>query len=137
MNTHSTESEIRTIPSMNNKSFLLVEDNKFNMTIMVRMLKKLYPFIDCLQADDGEECMRVYEQNKENIILVLLDIHMPHKDGMCCCSEIREKELKNNSEQNGIPIIAYTADVTEDTMLNYPPLKHTFRCTSGGKWQDS
>lgn len=125
MNTHSTTYEIHDISPMNNKSFLLVEDNKFNMMIMVKMLKKLYPFINCIQAEDGEECIRIYKQNKENIILILLDIHMPHKDGICCCSEIREKERENNAkqnkeqnaEQNGIPIIAYTADITEDTMI--------------------
>ena len=52
---------------------------------------------------DGAEAMAAFEQFRPD--LVLLDLMLPHKDGLTLCREIRQ--------QSSIPIIMVTAKIEE------------------------
>lgn len=89
------------------------------MTILVvddepRMRKLLKDFlvkeeIDILEAADGEEALEVFERNKNDINLILLDVMMPKLDGWSVLRQIRT--------QSNVPVIMLTARGEEQDEL--------------------
>ena len=64
---------------MNNITVLVVDDES-------RMRKLIKDFLaqkgySILEAGDGEEALQIYEENKNHINLILLDVMMPKLDG--------------------------------------------------------
>ena len=91
---------------LENKSILVVEDNKINQMITKKILEKNKML--CLVADNGMDAIKLVRKN--NFDVVLMDIHMPGISGIEATKKIRafNKEL---------PIIALTA-VTIDENLD-------------------
>lgn len=58
---------------------LVIEDEEIVRKLFVRTLKSLG--YDILTANDGEEGVKIYRKNKEEIDLVLLDLLMPKMNG--------------------------------------------------------
>jgi len=81
---------------------LLVEDNETNQLIAKSLLQQ--EGIDTISASDGKEALELYQQYRDDIDLILLDLHMPVMNGYEVAREIR----KISSD---IPIVAMTADV--------------------------
>jgi len=83
---------------------LIVEDNKTNQLIASSLLQgqgmKLY------FADNGREGIEVFKEKRENLDLILMDLHMPVVNGYDAAREIRELD-------RDIPIVAMTADVIQ------------------------
>lgn len=89
------------------------------MTILVvddepRMRKLLKDFLvkeefDILEAADGEEALEVFERNKNDINLILLDVMMPKLDGWSVLRQIRT--------QSNVPVIMLTARGEEQDEL--------------------
>lgn len=86
------------------KRVLLCEDNKTNQMVIKEILEKLG--IDVEVASDGEEAVEAVENSTFD--LVIMDLHMPRKDGIESSTEI----IRNNPR---LPIIALTA-VTEENV---------------------
>ncbi len=78
---------------------ILVVDDESRMRKLVRDFLTRSNF-DVLEAEDGEQALDIFFQNKE-IALVVLDVMMPKLDGWQVCQEIR-----NYSK---VPIIMLTA----------------------------
>ena len=94
-----------------------------NLTILVvddeaRMRKLIKDFLiknnfNILEAEDGEKALEIYNKNKNNISLILLDIMMPKVDGWTVLKKIRE-------ENQEIPIVMLTARAEEqDELLGF------------------
>ena len=85
---------------LKNISILYVEDENdvrdFTSKILNPLLKKVFI------AQDGEEGLRVFQKNKDEIDLIVSDINMPKMDGLSMCDAIK----KINSE---IPIVITSA----------------------------
>lgn len=81
---------------------LLVEDNKTNQLIAKSLLQQVG--IHSIEADDGQVAVELYQQNKNNIDLILMDLHMPVMNGYESAEEIRKIS-------STVPIVAMTADV--------------------------
>ena len=85
---------------LKNISILYVEDENdvrdFTSKILNPLLKKVFI------AQDGEEGLKVFQENKDEIDLVVSDINMPKMDGLSMCDAIK----KINSE---IPIVITSA----------------------------
>ncbi len=94
------ESKIEIIKNFNNCRILVVEDNEVNMLMVNTMLKKWNCQI--LNANNGQEAVDTLI--KENVDLILMDLHMPKMGGMEATEIIRNK-LHSNT-----PIIALTAN---------------------------
>lgn len=62
-----------------------------------------------ITANDGEEAIELYETYKPSILL--LDINMPHKDGLSALKQIREKDIN-------IPVIIMTAHTEKEYLMN-------------------
>ena len=81
---------------------LLVEDNRINQRLAVRILEKAGHIVKV--ANHGIEALSALES--EIFDLVFMDIQMPHMDGITATREIRRREKKT---QLHVPIIAMTA----------------------------
>jgi two-component system sensor histidine kinase/response regulator len=91
-------------PEINDKQHyvLVVEDNKTNQLIAKSLLKQVG--IETILANDGREGVEIYQQYKNKIDVVLMDLHMPVMSGYEAAEEIRKISPS-------IPIAAMTADV--------------------------
>ena len=69
-------------------TFLIADDEEAVRTVGKHMLKRLG--YEVLTAADGREAIEIYKENQTDIVGVLLDLTMPHKDGAEVFSEIRK-----------------------------------------------
>lgn len=98
------ENEIIPSEILNPIRILIVEDNKINMLLIKTLLKIVIPNCIILEASDGIGAIKLCK--KEQLDLILMDIHMPVKNGYETTAEIRK--LKKAKK---IPIIALTAGI--------------------------
>lgn len=79
---------------------VVIEDNPQNR----KLLKIIVEFMghDCLTAEDGEA--GVLLAKRENPDLILMDIQMPHMDGVTALHELRKNAITKD-----IPVIALTS----------------------------
>ena len=92
---------------MNDVTILVVDDES-------RMRKLIKDFLmqkgfSILEAGDGEEALKVYEENDNKIKLILLDVMMPKLDGWSVLRQIRQTSK--------VPIIMLTARGEEQDEL--------------------
>jgi len=91
------------------KLLLLAEDNEVNQKVLEHQLSVLgYPVTI---ANDGQEALSLWMENKGKYHLILTDCHMPNLDGYGLAAAIREEE----SSGQRVPIIAITADALQGT----------------------
>jgi len=87
---------------------LIVEDNDVNQQVTQAMLESLG--YESEIANDGDEALQAMACNEFD--LILLDCHMPVRNGYDTAKEIRARE-EQSSELKRIPIVALTADFLE------------------------
>jgi osomolarity two-component system sensor histidine kinase TcsA len=84
------------------KHILLVEDNKVNQLIMLKLLSSLgFKRVDA--AWDGAEAVRMVKQKPLSYNLILMDISMPVMDGLTATEHIRRMKVD-------VPILALTGN---------------------------
>ncbi|KAJ5375860.1 hypothetical protein N7517_007866 [Penicillium concentricum] len=84
------------------KHILLVEDNKVNQLIMLKLLSSLgFKRVDA--AWDGAEAVRMVKQKPLTYNVILMDINMPVMDGLTATEHIRRMKLD-------VPILALTGN---------------------------
>ena len=88
---------------------VLVVDDESRMRKLIKdfLIQKNF---NILEAEDGERALKIYEENKEKIDLILLDVMMPKLDGWSVLRNIRQENKK-------IPIIMLTARSEEQDEL--------------------
>ena len=92
---------------MNDITILIVDDeSRMRKLIKDFLVKKEYKI---LEAVDGEDALKVFEENSTKINLILLDIMMPKLDGWSVLRQIRQK--------SNVPIIMLTARGEEQDEL--------------------
>ncbi len=92
---------------MNNSSILVVDDE-------ARMRKLIKDFLTqkdfhVLEAEDGEKALEVFEEKKNEISLILLDVMMPKLDGWSVLRKIRQ--------ESKVPVVMLTARGEENDEL--------------------
>ena len=92
---------------MMDKTILIVDDES-RMRKLIRdfLVKEGYSI---LEAGDGEEALKVYQENSNKINLILLDVMMPKLDGWSVLRQIRQ--------DSDVPIIMLTARGEEQDEL--------------------
>ena len=87
---------------------VLVVDDESRMRKLIRdfLSQKQYKI---LEAGDGEEALKVFEENQNSINLILLDVMMPKLDGWSVLRQIRQTSK--------VPIIMLTARGEEQDEL--------------------
>lgn len=92
---------------MQDNCILIVDDEQ-------RMRKLIKDFLKAkgysiLEAEDGEKALEIFEENKNKITLILLDVMMPKLDGWSVLRQIRQ--------ESKVPIIMLTARGEEQDEL--------------------
>jgi len=90
--------------SLTPQQILVAEDNRINQRLVKQILSKAGHIVTL--ANDGVEAVNLYRQGKYDIIL--MDIQMPHKDGVEAMVEIHQFEVAENRSKT--PIVALTAN---------------------------
>lgn len=93
------------VPKKGTETILMVEDNEDVRTFSRRLLEE-YGYT-VIEASDGEEAVRKFMENKEDIQLVILDVIMPKKSGKEAADEI--KDVKPDARI--LFTSGYTADI--------------------------
>lgn len=96
-------------PAQDN-NILLVEDNKINQIIAVKLLVSLGLKVD--MAEDGKAAIEMIDKNSYRV--VLMDIQMPIMDGKEATIELRKKYTAEE-----LYIVALTANITEEDIVYY------------------
>lgn len=78
---------------------LIADDNKQITSILSNYARK--EGFEPVVALDGEEALRLFDENEADIAMVLLDVMMPKMDGFEVCRQLRSKSL--------VPVIMVTA----------------------------
>jgi len=87
---------------------VLIVDDELRMRKLIKDFLKAKGF-NILEAEDGEKALEVFEENKNKIRLILLDVMMPKLDGWSVLRQIRQ--------QSKVPIIMLTARGEEQDEL--------------------
>ncbi len=92
---------------MNDITVLIVDDeSRMRKLIKDFLMQKNYKI---LEAGDGEEALRIFQENEEKINVILLDVMMPKLDGWSVLRQIRQTSK--------VPIIMLTARGEEQDEL--------------------
>ena len=92
---------------MNDITVLIVDDeSRMRKLIKDFLMQKNYKI---LEAEDGEEALRIFQENEEKISVILLDVMMPKLDGWSVLRQIRQTSK--------VPIIMLTASGEEQDEL--------------------
>lgn len=94
-------------------SVLLVEDNKINQTLALKLLSKLGA--TCEVALNGAEALAKFHE--ANFDIILMDIMMPVMDGVQATHAIRDFERQHGLSE--VPIIALTANAMKGDQEYY------------------
>ena len=95
--------------SKRNEYILLAEDNLVNQQVVLGMLERQgFENIDVV----GDGLAAVQSTKERHYDLILLDVQMPHKDGLSACREIRTIETMQGLKRT--PIVALTAHALEE-----------------------
>ncbi|EIF34921.1 signal transduction histidine kinase [Burkholderia sp. Ch1-1] len=92
-------------------SILLAEDNPTNQTVALAALRRLG--LQARVAANGDEAVQLF--SAYSFDLVLMDCHMPGRDGISASAAIRT--IESDSARARIPIIAVTADMTSANIM--------------------
>ncbi len=84
---------------------LIADDNPMNRLLASNMVKQLLPRVQLVEAEDGQEALEKYLQNRPH--LVLMDVQMPRMSGYEAVAHIRTHEEQVNTAR--VPVLALTA----------------------------
>ena len=89
-------------------TYILVVDDESRMRKLLKdfLIAKGYKI---LEAEDGEKAIEVFEENRNKINLILLDVMMPKLDGWSVLRKIRQ--------ESNVPVIMLTARGEEQDEL--------------------
>lgn len=90
---------------------LIVDDSK-SMRQVIRKVLGVSGFMvgDCLEAENGQEALKLLEENW--VDLILSDVHMPVMDGFGLL-----RALRQNSEWQDTPVVLITTESNEDRIM--------------------
>jgi len=92
---------------------LLAEDSEINVLFMSTILKQAGHKVDVV--GNGELAYQILLDNHYDI--VFMDMHMPIMDGVTATEKWREEETIRADNKKKVPIIALTANVSDDDRL--------------------
>ena len=92
-------------------NMLIVEDDAFNIQLIRSLLAKISD-TNILSTDDGLEALKILEFGDEKIDMVLLDLHLPGKNGKDILRFIRK-----NEKFDDLPVLIISVDGMDEVEL--------------------
>ncbi len=99
----------RSLHDLEGKSLLIADDSSFNRVALRTVLEKQGILIE--EAVDGVEALKKLEDRSFD--LVLMDIRMPHEDGIKATNRIRQSRMPGLSS---VPVIGLSGDSDEGSI---------------------
>ena len=87
----------------NTDTMLIVDDHKLDRTILREMFRDKF---NVIEAEDGNEALRLLRTNKQ-IDIIVLDLIMPYMDGRAML-----EVMKNDRILKDLPVVVVTSDST-------------------------
>ena len=121
---------------------LIVDDSSTMRRIIKNVLKKLgFKDDDFMEAENGKVAWEIWEKEKDNIDLILLDWNMPEMNGYDFLKAVRADEIKNGileKKENKIKIKNKDGKIKEISKFMYDlkkgkGVKIIMVTTEGGK----
>ncbi|MCH9655320.1 MAG: PAS domain S-box protein [Planctomycetes bacterium] len=112
----NTDSSVETLVPADVGDILVIDDDKAVCNVVKNILKR-FDF-SVLIANSGSEGLKIFEQNRDSISVVLLDITMPGMSGM-------ETLNKLNSKGIHVPVILTSGLSEKDLASQMPNLDET------------
>lgn len=97
--------EVELLPQGGTETILVAED-KADVKKMIKTFLEEFGY-EVLEADNGEEAVRIYAENREKIKLALLDVIMPKMNGREAYEEIK----KTAPDVKALFMSGYSADI--------------------------
>jgi CheY-like chemotaxis protein len=94
--------------SSNPPTILVIDDNEVIRSILLSLLARAGYRV--LQAADGDKGIALYRDHQDVVSLVLLDMQMPHRNGMETLKELRKINL-------AVCCLLMTGDERKDEVL--------------------
>ena len=94
-----------------NINMLIVEDDAFNIQLIRSLLAKVSD-TDIISTDNGQEALEILESGDQKIDIVLLDLHLPIKNG----KEVLEF-IRNNEKFDDLPVLIISVDGMDEIEL--------------------
>ncbi|MBU2705325.1 response regulator [Zooshikella marina] len=104
---HSSLPLIQPLPSSQETTILLVEDNPINQTVITGMLGVMGFQVE--SAESGVKAVNI--ATTHHYALILMDLHLPDIDGFQCCRQIKQLLA---SRQQQTPIIALITEFSPE-----------------------
>ncbi len=92
---------------MEKKTLLIADDAEINRRVLQLIFEEQF---DVLEAGDGEETIRILEEQNDKIVMLFLDLIMPKKSGLEVMEYMQEKGYMSR-----IPVIMITGESTAET----------------------
>ncbi|TDO96831.1 GGDEF domain-containing response regulator [Marinomonas balearica] len=89
---------------------LIAEDTLTDRLILKLYLEKMNHSV--IEADDGSKMIQAYEENHQDIDLIILDLNMPNMSGVDAVKHIRE--FQATSDLSWIPIIFLSGSTVDE-----------------------
>lgn len=91
---------------MKQNTILIVDDIEVNRCILAQLFENEY---NILEAENGEEALKILEKKSQCIVMVLLDILMPILNGFQVLEVLYKKKILSH-----IPVILITGDTSNE-----------------------
>jgi two-component system, chemotaxis family, chemotaxis protein CheV len=89
-------------------TILIADDSKFILEQLSNVVSESGYLIET--ATDGEQALKSYESNKQNISVIVSDVEMPKVDGLYLCKTI-------TSQPNHPPVLIFSSTMTKENKL--------------------
>lgn len=101
---------------MKSKKILVVDDVRMNRMVLIDMMKEAFgEGYEYIEAQNGEEALRLWMKNVQELCLMVIDMVMPVMDGYQVLEVLHAKKLINR-----VPIVVVTAmDSVESERRGY------------------
>lgn len=95
-------------------TILIAEDRDINIMLLKAMIADIFPDVQILVAENGQQALEQAQQASPD--LILMDVNMPVMDGLEASRKIREIESGTDRK---VPILALTAASYDDEMIKF------------------
>lgn len=89
-------------------SVLIADDSKFILEQLSNVVSEAG--YQVVTANDGEQALNLYQENRKNISVIVSDVEMPKMDGLYLCRTV-------TSQPNHPPVLIFSSTMTKENKL--------------------
>lgn len=102
---------------MEKKTFMIIDDDEDDRFFFNEALTNILSSTICLEANNGEEALKLLRKYELLPHFIFLDVNMPRMDGHECL-----KHLKEDEKLKHIPVIMYSTSFSEESINEFHKL---------------